>query len=168
MRITLTKVWLCVSASSILGLFFSHNSSLSGFLFLLFMFSLALSAASKLFSHMMKLEAGPIDEPPAQTYRGQDSNFDSTRKTRQESNHHETGQKSDEHTDQQNQAREWYHILGVGESATIAEIREAYRRIIMQYHPDRVNTLGPELKALAERRTREINAAYERACRLRA
>lgn len=34
-----------------------------------------------------------------------------------------------------------------------------------QYHPDKVATLGPEIRALAERKTRELNQAYEDAMR---
>jgi DnaJ-domain-containing protein 1 len=30
-----------------------------------------------------------------------------------------------------------------------------------EYHPDKVASLGPELRALAEKKSKEINAAYE-------
>ena len=50
--------------------------------------------------------------------------------------------------------RDCYSILGVPRSATIGEIRAAYRRLAHQYHPD-VNS-GPE----AEARMQEINEAY--------
>ena len=36
----------------------------------------------------------------------------------------------------------------------------AYRKMARMYHPDRVEGLGPELKESAERRMKEINAAY--------
>ncbi len=45
--------------------------------------------------------------------------------------------------------------------ATQAEIKAAYQRLIRQYHPDRVADLGPEIRAVAERRAKEINAAYD-------
>jgi DnaJ-domain-containing protein 1 len=32
-----------------------------------------------------------------------------------------------------------------------------------QYHPDKVATLGPEIRALAEQRAKELNAAYAEA-----
>lgn len=41
------------------------------------------------------------------------------------------------------------------------DIQEAYRRLASQYHPDKVQHLGAEIRALAEQKSREINAAYE-------
>jgi DnaJ-domain-containing protein 1 len=67
----------------------------------------------------------------------------------------------------QYQAPDWYQVLEVPQTATIDEISAAYRRKIMQYHPDRVETLGAEFKQLAETRTRELNRAYEIACETR-
>jgi DnaJ like chaperone protein len=43
------------------------------------------------------------------------------------------------------------------------ELKEAYLEMITQYHPDKVNTMGPEIKELAEKKTKEINAMYEKA-----
>ena len=55
-----------------------------------------------------------------------------------------------------------YEVLGVPQGASQDEIKTAWRRLAKQYHPDRAAGLGPELKALAEQRMKEINAAYER------
>jgi DnaJ like chaperone protein len=63
--------------------------------------------------------------------------------------------------------RQWYETLDVDQTATMEEIKAAYRTKIKQYHPDRVENLAPELKALAQNRTQEINTAYEIARRLR-
>lgn len=68
---------------------------------------------------------------------------------------------------QPNGPSEWFQILEVSQGATLIEIHDAYRKKMMQYHPDRVETLGPEFKELAEARTREINRAYEVGRRLR-
>lgn len=54
-----------------------------------------------------------------------------------------------------------YAVLGVSGQATQDEIEQAYRRRMSEYHPDKVASAAPELKALAERRASEINAAYE-------
>jgi DnaJ-class molecular chaperone len=54
-----------------------------------------------------------------------------------------------------------YEVLGVEPTASADEIRRAYQRLIQQYHPDRLDTMAPELRALAERRTKQLNAAYE-------
>ena len=54
-----------------------------------------------------------------------------------------------------------YTILGVEPGATPEEIRQAYRTLAAQYHPDKVAHLGEEFRALAERRFKEIQQAYE-------
>jgi DnaJ-domain-containing protein 1 len=51
-------------------------------------------------------------------------------------------------------------VLGVGESASVAELRKAYMALVASYHPDKVATLGPELRQVAEEKTKQINAAY--------
>ncbi len=59
----------------------------------------------------------------------------------------------------------WHEVLDVPASAGLDEIRAAYKLHISQYHPDKVATLGDELRALAERKTKEIGAAYAEALR---
>lgn len=54
-----------------------------------------------------------------------------------------------------------WEVLGIARSASLAEAEQAYRRLIAQYHPDRVAGAGPELRDLAETRTRALNAAIE-------
>ena len=54
-----------------------------------------------------------------------------------------------------------YETLGIAPGATMKEIKKAYQALIQKYHPDRVADMGPELKDVAEKRTKEINAAYE-------
>ena len=60
-----------------------------------------------------------------------------------------------------------YGVLGLTEEATDAEIDLAYRRLIAQYHPDRVAGAGADLRRQAEAKAREINAAYDRIQALR-
>lgn len=55
-----------------------------------------------------------------------------------------------------------FEILGVQSGASQEEIKSAYQKLVQQYHPDRVAGMGPEIRAVAERRTKEINAAYSR------
>jgi hypothetical protein len=62
-------------------------------------------------------------------------------------------------------ARPWESVLGVDKFATRAQVVAAYRSAIGQYHPDKVATLGPEIRALAEEKSKEINLAYEQALR---
>lgn len=51
-------------------------------------------------------------------------------------------------------------LLGIAGDVTLAEARKAFRTLIAQYHPDKVEHLAPEFRALAERRTRQIVAAW--------
>src|SRR5204863_3986 len=53
---------------------------------------------------------------------------------------------------------DYYAQLGVKRDADEAEIKKAYRRLAMQYHPDRV---GPDEKHAAEAKFKEITEAYE-------
>jgi DnaJ-domain-containing protein 1 len=57
----------------------------------------------------------------------------------------------------------WHDVLGVAPDATHEQIVSAYRSQMSQYHPDKVATLGPEIRALAEQRAKDINAAYAEA-----
>jgi DnaJ-domain-containing protein 1 len=60
-----------------------------------------------------------------------------------------------------------YRALEVDPAASDADIEAAYRRLIAQYHPDRVANAAPEIVALAEARARDINRAYERIQKIR-
>lgn len=61
----------------------------------------------------------------------------------------------------------WHVTLNVAPGANEEEIRRAYKTLMSQYHPDKVATLGPELRDLCERKTKEINTAYDQAMRER-
>ena len=54
-----------------------------------------------------------------------------------------------------------YTVLGIDKSATDEEVKKAYRKLAMKYHPDRVETMGEEIKRNAEKQFKEINEAYE-------
>ena len=58
---------------------------------------------------------------------------------------------------------DWIRILGVSKSATIEEVKEAYKTLIKQNHPDRVQGMSQAFKKLAEVETKKINAAYRQA-----
>ena len=60
-----------------------------------------------------------------------------------------------------------YRVFGLDREASDAEIELAYRRLISQYHPDRLQGAAPELRQQAEARARELNAAYDRIKQLR-
>ncbi len=54
----------------------------------------------------------------------------------------------------------WHEVLGVSPNASTEVIKSAYRLRAHQYHPDKTEGLGPELKILAERKMQELNMAY--------
>ena len=55
----------------------------------------------------------------------------------------------------------YYAVLGVEQGADFAAIKKSYRKLSMQYHPDKVAHLGDEFKGVAEEKMKEINAAYD-------
>ncbi|NOY67486.1 MAG: co-chaperone DjlA [Gammaproteobacteria bacterium] len=56
-----------------------------------------------------------------------------------------------------------YAVLGVKKSATDAEIKKAYRRLMNQHHPDKLVSKGlpEEMMTIAKEKTQEIKAAYD-------
>ncbi|HSI04261.1 MAG: DnaJ family molecular chaperone [Myxococcota bacterium] len=53
-----------------------------------------------------------------------------------------------------------YAVLGVSRGSTATEIRTAYQALVRKYHPDLVATMPVEFRDVAEKKTKEINAAY--------
>ncbi|HLN39943.1 MAG TPA: J domain-containing protein [Xanthobacteraceae bacterium] len=62
-----------------------------------------------------------------------------------------------------NAADTWFAVLGLSSAATIEDVRDAYKTLIKQNHPDRVHGMAPIFRALAEAETKKINAAYRQA-----
>jgi len=55
-----------------------------------------------------------------------------------------------------------YTTLGITDEASDAEVEQAYRRLISQYHPDKLSGAAADLRRQAETKAREINTAYDR------
>ena len=56
---------------------------------------------------------------------------------------------------------QYYEILGLAPGASAEEIKSAYRKLSMQYHPDKVTHLGEEFRRVAEEKMKELNEAYQ-------
>ena len=54
-----------------------------------------------------------------------------------------------------------WEMLGIDRSATMADIKKAYRVKLSGLHPDKVARMDPEIQALAQTRTVELREAYE-------
>jgi DnaJ like chaperone protein len=54
-----------------------------------------------------------------------------------------------------------YDILELTPDATNDEVKKAYRRLAVQYHPDKVAHLGEDIKKAATEKFQNLNAAYE-------
>ncbi len=54
-----------------------------------------------------------------------------------------------------------YKVLGIEDFVTDDEVKKAYRKLALKYHPDKVEGLGDEIKRNAEAQFREIQEAYE-------
>jgi DnaJ like chaperone protein len=55
-----------------------------------------------------------------------------------------------------------YKILEIERNATDDDIKKAYRRMAMKYHPDKVGHLGEEFRKTADEKFKKVNEAYEK------
>jgi len=54
-----------------------------------------------------------------------------------------------------------YGTLGINRTASIIDIKKAYRRLAAQYHPDKVSYLGDEQKKAANEKFQQLQRAYD-------
>ena len=60
-----------------------------------------------------------------------------------------------------------YRILEITPEATNDEVKKAYRKMAIKYHPDKVATLGEDVQKAAEEKFKAISQAYEAICKER-
>ena len=60
-----------------------------------------------------------------------------------------------------------YRILKIEPNATDEEVKKAYRKMAIKYHPDKVATLGEDVQKAAEEKFKAVNQAYEAICKER-
>lgn len=60
-----------------------------------------------------------------------------------------------------NYSKDPYKVLGITKDATDDEVKKAYRKMAMKYHPDRVAGMSEEMQRNAADQMKEINEAYD-------
>lgn len=61
-----------------------------------------------------------------------------------------------------NTIEDYYKILEIEPSATNDDVKKAYRKMAVKYHPDKVAYLGEDVKKGANEKFQKLNEAYEK------
>ena len=74
---------------------------------------------------------------------------------------HSGGSRRSGSTGSRTYSKDPYRVLGIDSKATDDEVKKAYRKMAMKYHPDRVASMSEEMQRNAAEQMKEINEAYE-------
>ena len=58
-------------------------------------------------------------------------------------------------------SEKWYTILGITKDATDTEVKKAYRKMAVKYHPDKLIGVSDDIKNLAEEKFLVVKESYE-------
>jgi len=54
-----------------------------------------------------------------------------------------------------------YTMLGITKQATDTEVKKAYRKMAVKYHPDKLQAVSEDIKKLSEEKFLKVKEAYE-------
>ena len=54
-----------------------------------------------------------------------------------------------------------YKVLEINSDATDEDVKKAYKRMAVKYHPDKVSHLGEAVQKAANEKFKEVNEAYD-------
>jgi DnaJ like chaperone protein len=60
-----------------------------------------------------------------------------------------------------------YDVLEIAPTASDEDVKKAYRRMAVKYHPDKVSYLGEEIQQAANEKFKKVNEAYQLICKER-
>ncbi|MBT3612161.1 MAG: DnaJ domain-containing protein [Flavobacteriales bacterium] len=55
----------------------------------------------------------------------------------------------------------WYTMLGITKQATDTEVKKAYRKMAVKYHPDKLQGVSEDIKKLSDEKFLKVKEAYE-------
>ncbi len=63
-------------------------------------------------------------------------------------------------SDNNNQRTQYFALFGLKQDCSEQDIKTAYKKIVIRFHPDRMHHLGPDMVKKAEEKMKQINQAY--------
>ena len=55
----------------------------------------------------------------------------------------------------------YYQILDLAPGASVTDVKKAYRKMAVKFHPDKVAALGEEVQKAAKEKFQHVQNAYE-------
>ena len=104
-------------------------------------------------------EKNQYQQERAEFFRQQQE--EDARKQEEERQRQEREQKEQSESASKQKSFDPYEVLGVKRGCSYEEAKKAYLKKMKEYHPDKVDHLGEELKELALKKAKEITKAWE-------